>query len=118
MPGCCGRLDFLNVAMLASVIAVYGLKDAASAGAGLSALEVGVLYAFIGYIGRVVEPLIQITMQFSQLQQSVVAAARVNTLLKEPEAAEPGGDGWSATARWRCATCISATPRASRCCTG
>lgn len=86
-------LDFLNVAMLASVIAVYGLKDAASAGAGLSALEVGVLYAFIGYIGRVVEPLIQITMQFSQLQQSVVAAARVNTLLKEPEAAEPGGDG-------------------------
>lgn len=86
-------LDFLNVAMLAAVIAVYGLKDAASAGAGLSALEVGVLYAFIGYIGRVVEPLIQITMQFSQLQQSVVAAARVNALLKEPEAAEPGGDG-------------------------
>ncbi|MBL8349277.1 MAG: ATP-binding cassette domain-containing protein [Burkholderiaceae bacterium] len=86
-------LDLLNVAMLAAVIAVYGLKDAAGAGAGLSALEVGVLYAFIGYIGRVVEPLIQITMQFSQLQQSVVAAARVNTLLKEPEAAAPSGDG-------------------------
>ena len=90
-------LDFLNVAMLAAVIAVYGLKDAASmgigAGAGLSALEVGVLYAFVGYIGRVVEPLIQITMQFSQLQQSVVAAARVNTLLNEPLAAAATGDG-------------------------
>jgi ATP-binding cassette subfamily B protein/ATP-binding cassette subfamily C protein/ATP-binding cassette subfamily B multidrug efflux pump len=79
--------------MLAAVIAVYGLKDAAGAGAGLSALEVGVLYAFIGYIGRVVEPLIQITMQFSQLQQSVVAAARVNTLLQEPLAPAATGDG-------------------------
>ena len=93
-------LDFLNVAMLAAVIAVYGLKDAASVGlgadaggGGLSALEVGVLYAFVGYIGRVVEPLIQITMQFSQLQQSVVAAARVNTLLNEPLPAAAAGDG-------------------------
>jgi ATP-binding cassette subfamily B protein/ATP-binding cassette subfamily C protein/ATP-binding cassette subfamily B multidrug efflux pump len=44
---------------------------------------VGVLYAFVRYLGRVVEPLIQITMQFSQLQQALVAAARVNTLLQE-----------------------------------
>ena len=94
-------LDFLNVALLAAVIAVYGLKDAAAgslgaaavAGAGLSALEVGVLYAFVGYIGRVVEPLIQITMQFSQLQQSVVAASRVNTLLQQPLAAAATGNG-------------------------
>jgi ATP-binding cassette subfamily B protein/ATP-binding cassette subfamily C protein/ATP-binding cassette subfamily B multidrug efflux pump len=34
----------------------------------------------------VVDPLIQITLQFSQLQQSVVAAARVNVLLQEPPA--------------------------------
>ena len=79
-------LDFLNVAMLAAVIAVYGLRSAESGGAGLSTLEVGVLYAFISYIARVVEPLIQITMQFSQLQQALVAAARVNTLLCEPGA--------------------------------
>jgi ATP-binding cassette subfamily B multidrug efflux pump len=45
-----------------------------------------VLYAFVSAISRVVEPLIQITMQFSQLQQAVVAAARVNTLLAEIEA--------------------------------
>ena len=91
-------LDFLNVAMLAAVIGVYGLRESTGAGAlggasaglgaglsaGLSALEVGVLYAFVSYIGRVVEPLIQITMQFSQLQQAVVAAARVNALLQEP----------------------------------
>ena len=88
-------LDLLNVAMLAAVIAVYGLRDGAAgaAGAGLNALEVGVLYAFVSYIGRVVEPLIQITMQFSQLQQAVVAAARVNTLLAEPQAPQASAQG-------------------------
>ena len=72
--------------MLAAVIAVFGLRETGAAGLapGLSALEVGVLYAFVSYIARVVEPLIQITMQFSQLQQAVVAAARVNSLLNEP----------------------------------
>jgi ATP-binding cassette subfamily B multidrug efflux pump len=45
-----------------------------------------VLYAFINYIGRVIEPLVQITMQFSQLQQAMIGAARVNVLLKEAEA--------------------------------
>ncbi len=79
-------LDFLNVAMLAAVIAVYGLRSSGSDGTGLSALEVGVLYAFVSYIARVVEPLIQITLQFSQLQQAVVAAARVNALLRQPGA--------------------------------
>jgi ATP-binding cassette subfamily B protein/ATP-binding cassette subfamily C protein/ATP-binding cassette subfamily B multidrug efflux pump len=46
-------------------------------------LEVGLLYAFLSYTARVVEPLIQITMQFGQLQQSMVAAARVRSLLQE-----------------------------------
>jgi ATP-binding cassette subfamily B protein/ATP-binding cassette subfamily C protein/ATP-binding cassette subfamily B multidrug efflux pump len=84
-------LDFLNVALLAAVIAAYGLRAGDGSGAGLSALEIGVLYAFVGYIARVVEPLIQITMQFSQLQQAVVAAARLNALLHER--AEPARDG-------------------------
>jgi ATP-binding cassette subfamily B multidrug efflux pump len=78
-------LDLLNVAMLGAVIAVFSWRSGQAAG-GLSAIEVGVLYAFVSYISRVVEPLIQITMQFSQLQQAMVAAARVNTLLDETEA--------------------------------
>lgn len=88
-------LDLLNVAMLGAVIALFGLRaDGTGAGSpGLSALEVGVLYAFVSYIARVVEPLIQITMQFSQLQQAVVAAARVNTLLDEAEAPPPHAGG-------------------------
>nr|WP_199067889.1 ABC transporter transmembrane domain-containing protein [Chromobacterium sp. ASV5] len=79
-------LDLLNVLLLAIVIYSFGLRD-------LGGVEIGVLYAFVSYIGRVVEPLIQITMQFSQLQQAVVAAARVSHLLAEPAAAAPAGDG-------------------------
>ncbi len=72
-------LDLLNVTLLAIVIFVFGLRE-------LSGMEVGILYAFVSYMGRVVEPLIQITMQFSMLQQSVAAAARVNALLQETTA--------------------------------
>jgi ATP-binding cassette subfamily B protein/ATP-binding cassette subfamily C protein/ATP-binding cassette subfamily B multidrug efflux pump len=42
-----------------------------------------VLYAFVSYLGRVVDPLIQITLQFGQLQQAIVSAARVDALLQE-----------------------------------
>ncbi|MFL6656816.1 MAG: ABC transporter ATP-binding protein [Massilia sp.] len=74
-------LDFLNVLLLAIVIFSFGQRE-------MNAIEVGVLYAFISYIARVVEPLIQITMQFSGLQQAVVATARVATLLDEASAPE------------------------------
>ena len=74
-------LDLLNVILLAVVIFSFGRRE-------MNAVEVGVLYAFISYIARVVEPLIQITMQFSGLQQAVVATARVAALLDEPGAAE------------------------------
>ncbi|MES2999156.1 MAG: ABC transporter transmembrane domain-containing protein [Pseudomonadota bacterium] len=83
-------LDLLNVVLLAVVIAVFGARDQ---GAALTTLEVGVLYAFINYIARVVEPLIQITMQFSQLQQAMVGAARVHALLKEAETPKPVQQG-------------------------
>jgi ATP-binding cassette subfamily B protein/ATP-binding cassette subfamily C protein/ATP-binding cassette subfamily B multidrug efflux pump len=76
-------LDLLNTGLLALVIWVFGQRAGA---AGLGAVEVGVLYAFMSYIARVTEPLTQITMQFSQLQQALVGAARVHTLLKEAEA--------------------------------
>lgn len=78
-------LDLLNVLLLAAVIHNFGQR-------ALSGVEIGVLYAFVSYIGRVVDPLIQITLQFSQLQQAVVAASRANTLLLEPRpsAAEDG----------------------------
>nr|WP_314543587.1 ABC transporter transmembrane domain-containing protein [uncultured Massilia sp.] len=84
-------LDFLNVVLLAVVIFSFGQRS-------MNAVEVGVLYAFISYIARVVEPLIQITMQFSGLQQAVVATARVATLLDEAETPEHAA-GRTASAR-------------------
>ena len=74
-------LDLLNVAVLAGLIWAFGLR---AQGGALGAIEVGVLYAFINYLSRVVEPLIQITMQFAQLQQALVGAARVHALLQQP----------------------------------
>jgi ATP-binding cassette subfamily B protein/ATP-binding cassette subfamily C protein/ATP-binding cassette subfamily B multidrug efflux pump len=87
-------LDLVNVLLIVAVIAAVGGGADADAGAGagamkLSGIEIGVLYAFVSYIARVVDPLIQITMQFSFLQQSVIAAARVNKLLQEPEVPAP-----------------------------
>lgn len=76
-------LDLLNVLLIVTLIYGFGQRQVSL---GQGALEVGLLYAFLAYIARVVEPLIQITMQFGQLQQSMVAAARVRTLLQETHA--------------------------------
>jgi ATP-binding cassette subfamily B protein/ATP-binding cassette subfamily C protein/ATP-binding cassette subfamily B multidrug efflux pump len=69
-------LDLVEILLIVVVIAAVGLER-------FSGVEVGLLYAFITYMQRVTEPLIQVTMQFSMLQQSVIAASRVNTLLQE-----------------------------------
>ncbi|QCI16705.1 SmdB family multidrug efflux ABC transporter permease/ATP-binding protein [Buchnera aphidicola (Aphis craccivora)] len=45
------------------------------------AFEVGVLYAFITYLGRLNEPLISITIQQSILQQAIVAGERIFSLI-------------------------------------
>ena len=85
-------LDMLNVILLAVVLFSFGLRE-------MNAVEVGVLYAFVSYIARVVEPMIQITMQFSGLQQAVIATARVATLLDEPGATEHGTNRMGPAAR-------------------
>jgi ATP-binding cassette subfamily B multidrug efflux pump len=77
-------LDFINVLLLSVVIYTFGQRS-------LGALEIGILYAFVSYIARVVDPLIQITLQFGQLQQAIVAAARVDALLQEHRPAAKTG---------------------------
>lgn len=47
-------------------------------------IQVGVLYAFISYLGRLNEPLIELTTQQSMLQQAVVAGERVFELMDRP----------------------------------
>ena len=83
-------LELLNVGLLVALIGAFGLR---SQGGALGAVEIGVLYAFMNYLTRVIEPLTQITMQFSQLQQSLVGAARVHSLLQEPQGAPASGQG-------------------------
>ncbi len=78
-------LDLLNVLLMVALIYGFARRE-------VSGVEVGLLYAFLAYLARVVEPLIQITMQFGQLQQSLVAAARVGVLLQEPAEAPVRGD--------------------------
>lgn len=73
-------LDFLTFCVLCAVILLFGFSGAGSA---FGAIEVGLLYAFISFVTRMADPLINVTVQFSQFQQSVVAAARVNALLNE-----------------------------------
>ena len=72
-------LDLMNSLLLVVVIFCFGQRN-------FSGLEIGILYAFVSYIARVIEPLIQITLQFGQIQQAIVSAARVNTLLNEAQA--------------------------------
>ncbi|MFT7721584.1 MAG: ABC transporter ATP-binding protein [Roseateles sp.] len=79
-------LDLMNVLLLVTVIYAFGRRE-------LSGVEVGLLYAFLSYIARVVEPLIQITLQFGQLQQALVAASRVRALLLEAAPHGPAQDG-------------------------
>ena len=84
-------LDLLNVLLLVTVIYGFGRRE-------MSGVEVGLLFAFLSYISRVVEPLIQITMQFGQLQQSMVAASRVRSLLQEAAPVSSTETGLAVTA--------------------
>ena len=72
-------LDFMNILLLVVVLYSFGQRQ-------VSGLEVGILYAFVSYIARVVDPLIQITLQFSQLQQAIIATVRVDQLLQQAQA--------------------------------
>jgi len=78
-------LDFLSILLIVIMVAAVGTQR-------MQGVEVGLLYAFIAYVARLVEPLIQITLQFSSLQQSMIAAARVNVLLQEPAPLRPAHD--------------------------
>ncbi|MGB5122498.1 MAG: ATP-binding cassette domain-containing protein, partial [Vibrio fluvialis] len=60
--------------------------------------EVGVLYAYLNYLGRFTEPLVEITQRFSLYQQAIVAGDRVHELLQEPSAHE-GSARWSEISR-------------------
>ncbi|WP_108652948.1 ABC transporter ATP-binding protein [Dongshaea marina] len=53
-------------------------------------IKVGVLYAFLSYLGRMLEPVIEMMSQFSQLQQSAIASERVFALMDEAVESDSG----------------------------
>lgn len=48
-------------------------------------IPVGIIYAFVSYLSRMIEPLNDLTNQISEIQQSLIAGERVFRLLDEPE---------------------------------
>ena len=70
-------LSLFSSLVLCGVLMLFGFSAQGS-------IEVGVLYAFISYLGRLNEPLIELTTQQSMLQQAVVAGERVFELMDRP----------------------------------
>ncbi|NDL65017.1 SmdB family multidrug efflux ABC transporter permease/ATP-binding protein [Acerihabitans arboris] len=67
-------LSLLSALVLCGLMMLFGFSPAGTIG-------VGVLYAFINYLGRLNEPLIELTTQQSMLQQAVVAGERIFELM-------------------------------------
>ncbi|MEJ5112523.1 SmdB family multidrug efflux ABC transporter permease/ATP-binding protein [Erwinia billingiae] len=70
-------LSLFSALILCGLMLLFGFSSAGS-------IEVGVLYAFINYLGRLNEPLIELTTQQSMLQQAVVAGERIFELIDAP----------------------------------
>ncbi|MCG8707107.1 SmdB family multidrug efflux ABC transporter permease/ATP-binding protein [Brenneria sp. 4F2] len=67
-------LSLFSTMVLCGLLMQFGFSAVGSVG-------VGVLYAFINYLGRLNEPLIEMTTQQSMLQQAVVAGERIFELM-------------------------------------
>ena len=72
-------IDLFYMVVLIGLLALFAHEGVGVGGA----IQVGVLYAFISYLGRMIEPLIEMTNQLNQLQQAMVAGERVFALLDE-----------------------------------
>ena len=72
-------IDLFYMMVLIGLLALFAHEGLSTGGA----IQVGVLYAFISYLGRMIEPLIEMTNQLNQLQQAMVAGERVFALQDE-----------------------------------
>ncbi|EIV1854682.1 ABC transporter transmembrane domain-containing protein [Vibrio vulnificus] len=71
-------MDLLAGIALLTLVAIFGFS-------GTELIGVGVLYAFISYLGRITEPLIEMTQQLALLQQALVASERIFEMMNAPE---------------------------------
>ena len=70
-------VDLLKILTLGSLLMYFGWSSLNGV------VEIGVMYAFINYLTRVTEPVIEMTQRLSLLQQAIVAGDRVFTVLDD-----------------------------------
>jgi len=68
-------VDLLQKLILAGLLFTFGYQSLHGS------VEIGVIYAFVTYLGRFAEPLIEFTQRLNLFQQAIVAGERVFTLL-------------------------------------
>ncbi|KUI99275.1 ABC transporter ATP-binding protein [Vibrio sp. MEBiC08052] len=73
-------INLFSIIVLGCVVWFFGLQVVQGVA------EIGVLYAYLNYLGRFSEPLIEITQRFGLYQQAIVAGNRVYELLQESSA--------------------------------
>lgn len=70
--------DLLRTLTLAALLLYFGTQSFNGA------VEVGVIYAFVNYLSRITQPIVEMTQRLSLLQQAVVAGERVFEILDDP----------------------------------
>lgn len=80
-------VDMLYLFTLVGLLYLFARDALEPAGA---MIEIGVIYAFLSYLGRFTEPLIEMTQRLNVFQQAIVSAQRVFAWMDEPE--ESGRD--------------------------
>jgi ABC-type multidrug transport system fused ATPase/permease subunit len=78
-------VDLLQKLILIGLLFTFGYQSLHGA------VEIGVIYAFVTYLGRFAEPLIEFTQRLNLYQQAIVAGERVFTLLDRDDLT-PAGD--------------------------
>lgn len=72
-------VDLVYMALLAGLLFAFGWDFLSPAGA----IQVGVIYAFLNYLGNLTEPVIDMISRLNMFQQALVSADRVFKLLDE-----------------------------------
>lgn len=70
-------MNFFDMLVLAGLLTVFGYH------ALQHVAEIGVIYAFINYVNRFTEPMVEMTQRLNLLQQALVAGQRIFGLMAE-----------------------------------
>ncbi len=78
-------VDFLYMLVLAALLFAFGWDFLSPEGA----IQIGVIYAFLNYLGNLTEPMIDMISRLNMFQQALVSASRVFSLLDETPVQTP-----------------------------